>query len=136
MMRTFAPLVFIDEIWLACSAAVLAEGAYWTSALKPALVIASVKSFPARTQFSDVLSGRATPMVEPALNPAAFVVVPVSRLEQPERAMSATAATATVVIASLRIIYFLLGCGGAVVTEDIRCLRELRQSDQFGVVDS
>src|ERR1700712_1012083 len=107
MMTTLAPLVIIAWIWLCWSATAPDAPAYCTSGLKPADLRPSVNRPPARTQFSDVLVGRATPMVESLANPAAVEASPPEpRLEQPLRASAAAAATATVAIAILRMCSF------------------------------
>src|SRR3954466_15947416 len=110
MMTTLAPLVIIDWIWLCWSATAPDAPAYCTSALKPASRRPSVNRPPARTQFSDVLVGRATPMVESLGKPAAVESPELPRPlpEQPVRASAAAAATATVASAILRIVFLFL----------------------------
>src|SRR6478609_3115425 len=111
MMTTLAPLVIIDWICDCWSATAPEAPAYCTSPLKPASFRPLVKRSPARTQFSDVLVGRATPMVAPLSKPEAVESPPEPPRpppEQPVRASAAAAATATVASAILRIaIYFL-----------------------------
>src|SRR4051812_26166031 len=109
MMMTLAPFVTMELIWFCCSATVLLAGAYWTLGLNPALVRPSVNSWPARTQFSEVLSGSATPMDEPSGKPAAGVAPLLDpppeppRLEQPASAMAAIVAIA----ADARMTFFM-----------------------------
>src|SRR3954449_7311459 len=109
MMMTLAPFVTMEVIWFCCSATVLLAGAYWTFGLNPALVRSSVNSWPARTQFCEVLSGSATPIVELAGKPAAGVAPLLApppeppRLEQPASAIAAIVAIA----AEARMTFFM-----------------------------
>src|ERR1700712_3762111 len=94
MMTTLAPLVIIDWICDCWSATAPEAPAYCTSLLKPADLRPSGNRPPARTQCSDVLVGRATPMVESLANPDAELLSEPERLldEQPVRASAAAAA--------------------------------------------
>src|SRR6478735_7476931 len=127
MMTTLAPLVIIDWICDCWSATAPEAPAYCTSPLNPASFSPLVNRSPASTQFSDVLVGRATPMVAPLSKPAAEESEPDPRLEQPDRASAAAAATATVASAILRMCTFtfslwmvqgLLCCGMEVLVRE------------------
>ena len=93
MMTALAPLVIMPEICDCWSGTGLPALAYWMSALKPASSIDFLNAAPARTQFCEVLAGRATPMRSPFLM---LLVLPASsdepRAEQPLRARPAMSA--------------------------------------------
>src|SRR5258706_12277731 len=96
MTMTFAPLVTIALICACWSATVVDAPAYWTSDLKPASLRPLVNRSPARTQFSEVFDGSATPMSESFAKPLAEAdeLGAASRLEPQALAPSASSATA------------------------------------------
>src|SRR3569833_2676554 len=108
---TFAPLVIIASIWFCCSATVFVAGAYCTLGLKPAEVRPSVNSFPASTQFSDVLSGRAIPTTASLANPPDEAPVDGLSDREPHPLAIISAATAVTAIAILRVFMLFLFLG-------------------------
>ena len=101
-------MVTIVWIWFCCSATPLLANC--TSTLKPASVMSFLKMFSARTQFSEVFLGSATPIRAPWSKPLAAADPPLLWVEvevcsarpQADR-VRATAETATTVVVSLRM---------------------------------
>src|SRR6476661_9273593 len=115
-MMTLAPLVTMALIWFCCSET--PPLANWTSALNSAPFRPSLNSFSARTQFSLVFCGSATPMEEFWSNPAAPLLEPPEGSERPQpvsasAAMAATAA-AFPALPNIRIVGSLSLCDGTV----------------------
>src|SRR6478735_9520189 len=92
-IMTLAPLVTMALIWFCCSDT--PPLANWTSALNPAPLRPSLNSFSARTQFSLVFWGRATPMEEFWSNPAAPLLDPPDGSERPQPVSASAAMAAT-----------------------------------------
>jgi hypothetical protein len=118
---TLAPLVTMDWIWFCCSET--PPLANCTSPLKPAWDRPSLNSCSARTQFSEVFCGRATPMKESCAKPPDLAEPealplppevadpePESDRPQPVRASELTAVSAMAIVRIRRIsLIFLLG---------------------------
>src|SRR5512132_3078576 len=106
MTMTLAPLVTMDVICACWSATVVDAPAYWTSYLKPASFRPDSNRPPARTQFSEVFDGRATPMSASLAKPLAAAVpvglLEVSRPLSPQAAAD-SARSATALTARLRV---------------------------------
>src|SRR4029453_18201566 len=108
-MMTLAPLVTMALIWFCCSDT--PPLANWTSGLNPAPLRPSLNSFSARTQFSLVFCGRATPIIESLGNaspPAVLLLEPLSERPQAVSASAAMAATAAAfpALPNIRISWF------------------------------
>src|SRR6476620_2713099 len=115
-MMTLAPLVTMALIWFCCSET--PPLANWTSALNPAPFRPSLNSFSARTQFSLVFCGSATPMEEFWSNPAAPLLEPPEGSERPQPVSASAAMAATAValpaVPNIRIVGSLSLCDGTV----------------------
>src|SRR5664279_2776459 len=105
-ISTFAPFSIIALIWFCCS--VTPPLANWTLGVNPAALSPSLNRPSARTQFSDVFWGSATPMTAPLAKPAALelplaAAVSVRPPPQPDSARALTTAIAATALANFLI---------------------------------
>src|SRR5665647_465894 len=104
-ISTFAPFSIIALIWFCCS--VTPPLANWTLGVYPAALSPSLNRPSARTQFSDVFWGSATPMTASLAKPAALELPPaavsVRPPPQPDSARALTTAIAATALANFLI---------------------------------